>query len=402
MKLLRLLTNGRVLATLAVIAGLMVVALWPTSVPVDLISLTRGPLLVTVDEEGMTRVRDRFVVSAPVAGRVLRIELEPGDRVQRGHVVARVRAEAPPLLDARTSAEAHAAVESSRAALGRARAEEQRTKATFAQARRELARVRDLDREGLTTKQEVEAREAEVRVAEESVSAATFAVGVASSELQRAEARLAPSVPDKETPGRVVDVSSPVDGLVLKRVRESESIVPAGDPLLEIGDSSRLEIVADLLSTDAVRAKPGARAIIEQWGGDKTLEARVRRVEPSGFTKISALGVEEQRVNVVLDFLDPAAAWAALGDAYRVEVRIVIWEGHDVLKVPTSALFREGDQWAVFLVGSDGRARRTVIEVGHQTGQEAEVLSGLSEGARVILHPGDTVMDGARVRPRSL
>jgi HlyD family secretion protein len=402
MKLLRLLTNGRVLATLAVIAGLMVVALWPTSVPVDLISLTRGPLLVTVDEEGMTRVRDRFVVSAPVAGRVLRIELEPGDHVQRGHVVARVRAEAPPLLDARTSAEAHAAVESSRAALGRARAEEQRTKATFAQARRELARARDLDREGLTTKQEVEAREAEVRVAEESVSAATFAVGVASSELQRAEARLAPSVPDKETPGRVVDVSSPVDGLVLKRVRESESIVPAGDPLLEIGDSSRLEIVADLLSTDAVRAKPGARAIIEQWGGDKTLEARVRRVEPSGFTKISALGVEEQRVNVVLDFLDPAAAWAALGDAYRVEVRIVIWEGHDVLKVPTSALFREGDQWAVFLVGSDGRARRTVIEVGHQTGQEAEVLSGLSEGARVILHPGDTVVDGARVRPRSL
>lgn len=402
MKLLRLLTNGRVLAVLAVIAGLTVVALWPTSVPVDLTNLSRGQLLVTVDEEGMTRVRDRFVVSAPVAGRVLRIELEPGDQVQRGHVVARVRAEAPPLLDARTSAEAQAAIESSRAALGRARAEEQRTKATLTQARRELVRVRDLDREGLTTKQEVDAREAEVRVAEESVSAATFAVSVASSELQRAEARLAPSVPESETPGRVVGVSSPVDGVVLKRVRESESVVPAGDPLLEIGDPSRLEIVADLLSTDAVRAKPGARAIIEQWGGDKTLEARVRRVEPSGFTKISALGVEEQRVNVVLDFLDPAAAWAALGDAYRVEVRVVIWEGRDLLKVPTSALFREGNEWAVFLVDSDGRARRTVIEVGHQTGQEAEVLSGLSEGARVVLHPGDAVSDGVRVRPRSL
>jgi len=402
MKLLRLLTNGRVLAALAVIAGLTAIALWPTFVPVDVVGLTRGPLLVTVDEEGMTRVRDRFVVSAPVAGRVLRIELEPGDHVRRGHVVARVRAETPPLLDARTSAEAQAAVESSRAALGRARAEEQRTKATFALARRELARVRDLDREGLTTKQEVEAREAEVRVAEESVSAATFAVSVAGSELQRAEARLAPSVPETDTPGRVVAVSSPVDGLVLKRVRESESIVPAGDPLLEIGDPSRLEIVADLLSTDAVRAKPGARAIIEQWGGDTTLEARVRRVEPSGFTKISALGVEEQRVNVVLDFLDPAAAWAALGDAYRVEVRVVIWEGRDVLKVPTSALFREANQWAVFLVDADGRAHRTMIEVGHQTGQEAEVLSGLSEGARVILHPGDTVADGVRVRPRSL
>ena len=158
--------------------------------------------------------------------------------------------------------------------------------------------------------------------------------------------------------------------------------------------------MADLLSTDAVRVKPGARAIIEQWGGDAALEARVRRIEPAGFTKISALGVEEQRVNVVLDFVDPAAAWAALGDAYRVEVRIVIWEAAAVLKVPTSALFREGEKWAVYVV-ENGRARRTLVELGHQTGQEAEVVSGLSEGARVILHPGDTLADGARVSERS-
>jgi HlyD family secretion protein len=194
-----------------------------------------------------------------------------------------------------------------------------------------------------------------------------------------------------------VTVSAPIDGVVLKRIRESESIVPAGDPLLEIGNPRQLEIVSDLLSTDAVRVKPRARAIIEQWGGDKALAATVRRVEPAGFTKISALGVEEQRVNVVLDFADPSAAFAALGDAYRVEVRIVVWEAAEVLKVPTSALFRDADRWAVYRI-EDNRAVRTVVEIGHQTGQEAEITSGLSANARVILHPGDTLNDGARVK----
>jgi HlyD family secretion protein len=396
--MLRLLKNRRLWISLAVIGGLLAVALWPTTLPVDVATVARGPLVVTIDEEGMTRVRDRFVVSAPLTGRVLRIELEPGDPVTRGQVVARVRAEAPPLLDARTRAEAQAAIESAKAALGRSRAEEERAKATLTQVRRELARFRDLAKDGLTTQQSIDTREADVRVAEESLNAATFAVRAALSEIQRAEARLAPSSPDVS--GRVVTVTSPVDGVVLKRVRESETIVPAGEPLLEIGDPRRLEIVADLLSTDAVRVKPGARAMVEQWGGDKRLEARVRRIEPAGFTKISALGVEEQRVNVVLDFTNPAEAWAALGDAYRVEVRVVIWEAADVLKVPTSALFRDAEKWAVYVV-SDDRARRTLVELGHQTGQEAEVLSGLPEGARVILHPGDTLADGARVKPKS-
>jgi len=224
-----------------------------------------------------------------------------------------------------------------------------------------------------------------------------FAVQAATSELQRAQARLAPSTPD--TAGRVVSVIAPADGVVLKRLRESESVVPPGDPLLEIGDPHRLEIVADLLSTDAVRVTRSARAIIEQWGGDRQLEARVRRIEPAGFTKVSALGVEEQRVNVVLDFVDPAAAWAALGDAYRVEVRIVIWEAAAVLKVPTGALFRDREKWAVYTI-ENGRARRVIVELGHQTGQDAEVTSGVSEGVHVILHPGDTLTDGARVRDR--
>jgi HlyD family secretion protein len=361
---------------------------------VELGSVSRGELVVTIDEEGATRVRDRFVVSAPVAGRVLRIELEPGDMVKRGQVVAQVRAEAPPLLDDRTRAEAQAAVESAKAALGRARAEEQRARASLAQLQRELVRIRELAKNRVVSSQELEAREADAVVAEESVNAAVFAVEAATSELQRALARLSPT--SAVAAGRVVSVTAPIDGVVLKRVRESESIVPAGDPLLEIGDPQRLEIVVDLLSTDAVRVKPGARAIVDEWGGDQGLKARVRRIEPAGFTKISALGVEEQRVNVVLDFADPAAASVSLGDAYRVEVRVVIWEAPDVLKVPTSALFREGEAWAVYVVDA-GRARRTTVELGHQTAQEAEVISGLSEGARVVLHPGDTLNDGARV-----
>jgi HlyD family secretion protein len=311
-------------------------------------------------------------------------------------VVARVRAEAPALLDARTRTEAEAAVESARAVLGRARAEEQRAQATLNQARRDLTRVRALAEDRVIAKQELEAREAEVNVAQETANAAAFAVRAATSELQRATARLAPST--LEAPGRVVAVTAPVDGVVLKRIRESETFVPAGDPLVEIGDHGQLEIVADLLSTDAVRVKVGARALVEQWGGEMPLEARVRRIEPAGFMKISALGVEEQRVNVVLSFVEPSPA--SLGDGYRVEVRVVIWESPAVVKVPTSALFRHREGWAVYVMDG-GLARRTLLELGHQTGQYAEVRSGLAAGARVVLHPGDTLADGARVRERA-
>ncbi len=394
----RLLTNTRVLMGAAVVGGLVAVALWPTSVPVDTAIVARGPLVVTIDEEGRTRVRHRFVVSAPVTGRVLRIELEPGDAVKRGDVVARVRAETAPLLDTRTRAEAQAAVESARNAQGRVRAEEQRARTVLAQAERELARARELAKSGLTTPRETDVREAEVLTAADAVKAAAYAVAVAVSELQRAEARLAP--PTADISGRVIGVTSPVDGVILKRLRESETVAPAGDPLLEIGDPRQLEIVSDLLSTEAVRVQPGARAMIEQWGGSRGLEAKVRRVEPSGFTKISALGVEEQRVNVVLDFVDPAEAWTALGDAYRVEVRIVVWEAGSVLKVPTSALFRVGDAWAVYVV-EGGLARQTLVDIGRQTGQDAEVRSGLAESTPVVVHPGDTLADGARVQPRA-
>ena len=395
--MLRLLRNRRLWLGVVVVAALAAVALWPKTIPVDTAVLARGPLMTTIDEEGRTRVRDRFVVAAPVAGRVLRIELEPGDLVHAGDIVARVRPEAPPLLDARSRAEATAALESARAAVGRVRADEQRAREVLAQAERELARTKQLVAESLATRQLLDARDADVRSATEQVNAASFAARAAEADVARAQARLAPTPAD--IGARVVTVTSPVDGVVLKRVRESETVVPAGDPLLEIGNPRQLEVVVDLLSVDAVRVQPGTRVLVEQWGGTGTIAARVRRIEPSGFTKVSALGVEEQRVNVILEFTEAGGAWTALGDGYRVEARLVTWESADVLTVPTGALVRAGEQWAVFVV-RNGRAEQHVLTLGHQNGQEAEVMSGVEAGDTVVLHPGDTLVSGSRVQPR--
>ncbi len=390
----------RWLVVLLLVAAVVAIAVWPTPVAVDVMPSTRGPLSVTVDEEGETRVRYRYVVSAPLTGRVLRIELEPGDPVARGRtVVARLRAEAPALLDARTRAEAEAAVATARAALGRAEAELRRATAAVELAKADLRRQRDLAAAQLTTVQAVETAEANARVAEEGVRAAEFAVASGRSQLEQAGARL--MAPTLEASGRVLTVTAPVDGVVLKRLRESESVVTAGEPLLEIGNPVKdLEIVSDLLSTDAVRVKAGAAVRVEQWGGDRVLVARVRRVEPSGFTKISALGVEEQRVNVLMDFEDPAEAWKALGDGYRVEVRIVAWEAADVVKVPTSALVRQGDGWSVFVVNGD-RIQRVTVGVGQRNADEAEIRSGLEAGRQVVVHPSDQVIDGAAIEIRN-
>jgi HlyD family secretion protein len=327
---------------------------------------------------------------------VLRIELEPGDRVARGAVLARVQPETPPLLDARVRAEAQAAAESARAAVGRARAEEERATAALAQAERELARSRRLVDAGVLPAQEGDVRATDVEIARDAVEAAAFAVREAAAEVTRAEARLAPST--RRSLGAAVAVTAPADGVVLRRLRESESVVPAGEPLVEIGDPANLEIVVDLLSTDAARIRQGARADVELSGQPLAIDAFVRRIEPSGFTKVSALGVEEQRVNVILDLPGPAGGEdVALGDAYRVDVGIVVWEAPDVVKVPTSALVRDGDEWAVYLF-QGGRALRRVVEIGRLNGREAEVLGGLAEGERVVIHPSDALRDGSRVR----
>jgi HlyD family secretion protein len=399
MNLLRPLKNRKVLAALGFVALLLVIALWPSSVSVDVATAKRGPMSVTVDEEGETRVHDRFVVSAPVAGEVLRIELEPGDPVRRGEtVLATFQPAAPNPLDARSRAEAEAGVAAARAALGSARAERERAEAALRLARSELERNQELAEQKIVSRQDLESKETEARAAEEAMRAAEFGVASAMHQLEMAQARLLQATGVGRGSG-VIEIHSPIDGVVFKRYRESEAVVPAGEPLLELGDPHHLEIVSDLLSTDAVKVKSGNAVLIVQWGGNKTLRGRVRLVEPSGFMKISALGVEEQRVNVIVDFEDPEEAWAALGDGYRVEVRVVIWEGQGVLQVPTSSLFRKGEKWAVFAVDS-GRARVRTIELGQRNGLSAQVLSGLEEGDTVVVHPSDSLEDGARIARR--
>lgn len=395
----RLMRHRKLMAGLVVVAGLLTIALWPRTLPVDVASVTRGPLVVTIDEEGETRVRHRFVVSAPVSGRVLRIALEPGDEVRRGETIVATMLPGDPLpLDARSRAEAEAAVASARAALERARAEASRTQVDLERARREVERHRPLLAAGVISDDEFEARETTLRAIEEAHRVTELTGDVARRDLDVARARLVTTTRARGA-AQAIDIRAPIDGVVLRRHRESEAVVPAGEPLLDLGDPTGLEIVADLLSIDAVRVSPGTLVRIAHWGGEAELMARVRRVEPSGFTKISALGVEEQRVNVVADFVDPAEAWRALGDRFRVEVRVVVWEGQDVVKAPVSSLFRHAGGWAVFVVDA-GRAHLRPVEIGQRNGVEAQVVSGLDVGDVVIVHPGDTVEDGSRVLAR--
>jgi HlyD family secretion protein len=393
----RILKNTRLIAAVVIVAAILGVALWPDAMEVDVARVERGPMQVTIDEEGETRVRERFVVSAPVAGRLQRIELEPGDPVVRGKtVVARLTPAAPPLIDPRAQAELRSAVEAARAAVGQAQAERERAAAALTRARSSLRRQEALLEAGAISRDDVEVAQTTLRSAEEGLRAAEFMVTRAEQELQVARARLTPSAAG----GGTVTVVAPVDGVVLKRLRESESVVPVGDALLEIGDPASLEIVADLLSTDAVRVSPGDTVLIEQWGGTHPLEARVRRVEPSGFMKVSALGVEEQRVNVIVDLADTAAAARRLGDGYRVEVRVVVWREDETLTAPIGSLFRRGDEWAAFVIDGD-RAALRAVQLGQRNDREAQVLEGLAEGQTVVLHPPDTLEDGARVAIRA-
>lgn len=402
-------------AVALLVLALVAWALMPRPQEADFATVERGALEVTVDEEGETRVRDRFVVSSPLAGRVLRIELEPGDAVEAGDVVATLEPTAPALLDARARSELEALVGAARASLARAEAELTAAEAERDFAATELERMGRLAEAEVVSQERLDAARTEARAREEGVRAARAAVAAARQDLAAARARLVQATEARgggePEVGAPVVVRAPLDGVVLRRLRESESVVPAGEPLLELADPAALEIVSDLLSTDAVRVDPGDPVRLEQWGGAEPINARVRRVEPFGFTKISALGVEEQRVNVVMDFVDPRTGWQKLGDGYRVEVRIVVWQADDVLKVPTSALFRrssglevdgegaEGEPWAVFVV-ADGKAKLRPVRIGRKNGLEAQVLSGLEEGETVIVHPADDVADGVEVVER--
>jgi len=396
----RLLKILKYLAGTAILLLLLGVAFWPKPAAVDLAHAGKGPLTITLDEEGKTRVRKRFVISAPVAGRVQRINLEPGDAVVRSQTAVAVFQPADPvLLDVRSRTEAEAGVKAAEAGLGRARAEREKAAAADRLAQSELVRMRSLYEDRIIAQQAFDSAESQAREAEEAFRAAEFSVASAEHEVTMARARLLSVSREPGDFQQPVVIRAPITGVVLKRLRESESVVPAGEALLELGDPRQLEIVTDFLSTDAVRIHAGDPVRIERWGGEGTLRGRVRRIEPSGFMKISALGVEEQRVSVIIDFEDPFEAWKRLGDGYRVEVRVVVWQAKEVLKVPTSSLFRHGESWAVFTIES-GRARLRTIEVGPRNGTEAQVIQGIAAGEVVIVHPSDTIRDGGRVKAR--
>jgi HlyD family secretion protein len=372
-------------------------ALRPRPVPIDVGRTTRGALLVAVEESGKTRVKDRYVVSAPATGNLSRLMLEPGDLVKQGDTLAEIAPALSPLLDRRTRAEAEARLGAAVSALGQAQAQTGRAAAAQELAERDLARVRRLAQAGVVASQPLEQAVFEARMRAEEHASAVFAGKVATEEVRMA--RVALGRGDGATRDRHVDALAPASGRVLRVFQKSAGPVPAGTPLVEVGDPAALEIVVDLLTTNAVQVRAGTEVMIQGWGGEGPLAGRVRLIEPSGFTRPSALGVDEQRVNVVIALTDPRERWAALGDGYRVETRLVLWQAADVLKAPQGAVFRHGNGWAVFRV-DDGRAALVPVEIGHRGDTEVEILSGLSPGATVAVHPGDRVRPGVRVGAR--
>ena len=386
----------------AVLLAGLVYAFRPKPVPVDLAEAERGPLVVTVDEEAETRVRDVFVLSAPITGLALRVDADVGDRVIADQtVVTGIEPIDPDFLDPRSEAEAQAALQAAEAAQALAAAELTQAEAELNYARAEVERARGLQPGRTISQSALDNAERAFLSGSAAVETAKAALSMRQFQLDQARARLLTPLETlaHRASCECVPITAPVSGSILRILHESEGVVRAGDPLVEIGDPRDLEIVSDLLSVEAVKVEEDQTVLIEEWGG-AVLNGRVRRVEPYGFTKVSALGIEEQRVNVIVDFTDPPEHWQRLGHGYRVEVRIVLWRGDEVLKLPLSALFRNGDDWSVF-VEDDGRARIRSVEIGQRSGLEAEIVTGLAEGERVILHPGDRVAEGVRITPRS-
>jgi HlyD family secretion protein len=390
----------RVLIALAVLAvvGLIVVAWIPNPVEVEVAVVSRGPLVVTVNEDGRTRVKDRYTVSAPITGNLARLDLEAGDTIEQEQLLARLVPLPPPLLDSRTRAEAKARVDAATAARRQAQAAVNRARYQRDFAKQESQRALAVVQQGGLARSDADRAVSTYRGSEEELRSAEFGGRVAEHQLKLAQTTLM-QLSGKGEEGEQLDIISPVAGQVLKVFQESEGVVQSGTPILELGDPAALEVVVDVLSQDATRIPPGASTSIERWGGKNPLRGHVRVVEPSAFTKLSALGVEEQRVNVIIDMDDERELWSSLGDGYRVEARISVWEGEDVLRVPASAVFRSEEAWATFVVEAGTAVVRTV-ELGETNGLETEVLSGLEEGETVIAYPSDSVRDGVSVEAR--
>ena len=375
---------------------------WPRPIAVDIATVAKGPMEVTVDDEAKTRVRHIYTVSAPLAGKVLRTSRHVGDQVTADEtVVAIMQPTTPSFHDVRSHEELQAALAAAEAAVRLAEAEVRRIEAALAFSRIELQRAQALAPTGAISLKALDKAKFDVETNEAALASTKAQLEVRRNERASVAARLidpSSSAAPQSDPACCVQIRAPVTGRILKIIQESEAIVHAGAPLIDIGDPADLEVVADLLSTDAVQIKPGASVRIDGWGGSP-IQGRVTRVDPAGFLKVSALGIEEQRVRTTIDFVDPPETWSRLGHDYRVIVHVTIWQATDVLMVPVGALFRKDDNWAVFTV-ANGRARTTLVQIGHRNTRMAEVISGLSDGDRVVLHPSDRVKEGTAVSAR--
>ena len=384
-----------VLVVLAVAYGFM-----PRPVPVDIKKAMRGPLRVTIDEEGKTRVRDRFVVSSPVSGYMRRVELEVGDRVNKGQTIVSLEPARSGVLDPRSRAEAEAAVSAARSALKTAEENSRAAAADAEYAGQKLERNRNLVDKGYVARDLYDQSVSEAKRTDANLLSAKAAVQTARAQLEKTLATLryyeAGGTGDN---GKVIEVRTPVTGSVLKIHHESEGAVNVGAPLIDIGDPSQLEVKVEVLSADAVNIRPGTSVLFERWGGDAPLTGKVTIVEPEAFTKVSSLGVEEQRVLVIADITSLPESWQRLGDEYRVEASFIIWEGSNVLQIPESALFRKGAGWAVFVI-KDKKARLREVQIGRRNGLAAEITSGVSEGETVIVYPDESIRDGVSVKIR--
>ncbi|MFZ1468295.1 MAG: efflux RND transporter periplasmic adaptor subunit [Paracoccaceae bacterium] len=399
-----------IFAAAVVVGGGLAAAFWPRPTMVDMGQVSHGDMMVTIDEEGRTRVKDAYVVSTPVTGRLERVEVEPGDPVVKGKtVVAHMSPTNPAMLDFRSREEARAAVTAAQAALRAARADLNAAIARRDYAESELSRTRKLADSKIVSAAALDLSQQSFRVASADVDTAEATISEREAAVAQAQAQLIGfDVAGKNAAvgisgGTDIPLYAPIDGRILQVMQQSETTLPAGTPVMEIGNtSSDLEVVVDLLSTDAVQVRVGNRVIIDDWGGAKTLAGQVARIDPFGVTKFSALGVEEQRVNAVVRFTGPPVDHEGLGHGVRVEARIVIWEETDTLIVPSAALFRSGDGWSVFTV-ADGTATLTPVSIGHNNGIEAEVLKNtLPKGQRVILYPASGLSDGAKVSLRQI
>lgn len=383
---------------LGLLAALLAAGLFygfrPQPIAVDVGVVSRGPLRVMIEQEGRTRVVDRYVVSAPVAAYAQRIDLDVGDVVQQGAVLVRLEPMRAEVLDARRRAEAEARVAAAQSAIGAAE-QRARAAATSAElAQKNLARLRALRADGLVSADAADRAQAEaVRAAAESRSA-RFSLTSAQHEMEAA--RTALQFGAASAGGEPVVVRAPVAGRVLSIPHKSEGVVAGGQALIEIGDPSALEVEVDVLSADAVRIHPGTKVVFNRWGGEGSLEGEVHLIEPVAFTKVSALGVEEQRVWVIVEFTSPATQWQRLGSGYRVDAGFVLWDEQNVLQVPASALFRDGSGWAVFVI-EQARALKRSVEVGQRSGLSAQIVAGLRDGEQVIVHPDDQIKDAVRV-----